>query len=187
MLKSGPVEAGVECVIFSDTLVISASDLKPRSYPWFLRKCKDLITKSIYVELPIRGAISVGPIFFSTDPTIVIGSAFLEAYEYCEAQNWIGLLMTPSATQSLRKIGLEPLHHDFVSDELPLRKKSTDEVLAYRFQNGRANFKSALLPHLNQMQRCAPEKAKPKYQNTVSFIERHYSLIEEGSGPTNVE
>ena len=72
VLKTAPAEAGVDCVMLSDTLVVSTSNLKPCSYPWFLRKCKDLITKSITVELPIRGAISVGPIFFSTDPTIVM-------------------------------------------------------------------------------------------------------------------
>lgn len=176
VLEAAPTEAGIEYLRYSDTFVLWTPDLEPRCYPWLLHICESFITKSIYVGLPIQGAISAGPFCFSTDPPRFMGSAFLEAHEYCEDQDCIGLLLTPSATQLLRKSGLEPLRHDFVSGPLHLRtkKKCADDVLTYRFQNGSANFTSPLRPHLNQMQHRAPQTAKQKYQNTASSIDRHY-------------
>lgn len=167
----------LECFVFSDTLVLIAPDMGSNSYGWFLLACETIITKSIYLELPLRGAISLGPVFVSRNPTILLGSSFVEAYEYCEDQDWIGLILTSSATTALSKNGLDPLRHDFVTHEVPLREKSRDGVLAYRFQNGRANFDSPLLPHLIQMQRNAPEKAKSKYERTLAFIRQHYRRV----------
>ncbi len=170
----------IDYLIFSDTFVILAPDIEPKSYPWFLRVCKDLIVKSINIEMPLRGAVGVGPLFFSQHPPILLGEPFVDTYEYCEDQDWVGLLLTPSATSALRRNGLEPLHHGFVSDpQIPLRKKPTVGVVAYRFQNGSSNFPSPLLRKLNQMKHFAKESTeKCKYERTISFIQKHYTFIE---------
>jgi hypothetical protein len=168
----------LEYVIFSDTVVIFAPDSEMGSYGWFLLQCTNLIKKSIDIRLPLRGAISVGTALLSTSPPIIIGPCFLEAHEYCEAQDWIGLLLTPRATLAIREAGFDPLNHDFVSDEIPLGKVPSQNVLAYRFQNGMSNYPSPLLPMLQEMRHFAPEKDKVKYDRTVSFIEKHYRYID---------
>jgi len=62
-LESDSAKYGqLDYLIFSDTIAIFAPDLKPQSYPWFLLQCEILITRSIEVRLPLRGAISVGNI-----------------------------------------------------------------------------------------------------------------------------
>lgn len=167
----------LEFIVFSDTIVIFAQSVEATAYPWFLSLCKSMANKSIYQELPLQGAISVGTTFTSENPTIIMGTAFVEAYEYCEDQNWIGLLLTPSATKELTHCKLNPLHHDFVqSSKIPMKTKSIDGVWAYRYQNGCANFSSPLFPKLRQMQKKAPEQAFIKYENTISFITQHYSF-----------
>lgn len=167
----------LEYMVFSDTIVIFASDLEARSYGWFLLQCRILIEKSIAVRLPVRGAISVGTAFISSSPPMIIGPSFLEAHEYCEDQDWVGLLLTPSATLAIRQAGLEPLHHDFVLDDVPLRKTDADNVLAYRFQNGRSSYESPLLTFLEEMKHFAPDKDKDKYAKTIAFIKKHYRYI----------
>jgi len=167
----------LEYMVFSDTIVIFAPDLEARSYGWFLLQCEILMNKSIAVRLPLRGAISVGTAFISISPPMIIGPSFIEAHEYCEDQNWIGLLLTPSATTGLRQVGLEPLHHDFVFGDIPLKNMSVDKVLAYRFQNGMSNYESPLLSFLQEMKHFAPDKDKEKYDNTIAFIKRHYRYI----------
>jgi hypothetical protein len=167
----------LEYMVFSDTIIIFAPDLEARSYGWFLLQCEILINRSITVRLPLRGAISIGTAFISISPPMIIGPSFIEAHEYCEDQNWIGLLLTPSATTKLRQVGLEPLHHDFVSDDIPLKNMSAEKVLAYRFQNGMSNYESPLLPPLQEMKHFAPDKDKEKYDNTIAFIKRHYRYI----------
>ena len=167
----------LEYMVFSDTIVIFAPDLEPSSYGWFLLQCTILMNESITIKLPLRGAISVGTAFISKLPPMIIGPSFLEAHEYSEDQNWIGLLLTPSATLTLRQAGLEPLHHDFVSDDIPLKTMSVEKVLAYRFQNGMSNYESPLLPPLQEMEHFARDKDKEKYSNTIAFIKKHYRYI----------
>jgi hypothetical protein len=168
----------LEYMVFSDTIVIFAPNLETSSYGWFLLQCTHLIERSLAIRLPVRGAISVGTAFTSSSPPMIIGPSFLEAHEYCEDQNWIGLLLTPSATLALRQAGLEPLHQDFVSDDLPLRKTDAGNVLAYRFQNGSSNYESPLLSFLQEMKHFAPNKDKDKYDRTVVFIKKHYRHID---------
>ena len=40
---------------------------------------------------------------------IIIGSAFLESHKFCEDQDGLGLIITPSAAKELISNGLEPL------------------------------------------------------------------------------
>lgn len=167
----------LEYMVFSDTIVIFAPDLETRSYGWFLLQCQTLMNRSITVRLPMRGAISVGTAFISISPPMIIGPSFIEAHEYCEDQNWIGLLLTPSATTALRRFGLEPLHQDFVSDNIPLENMPVDNVLAYRFQNGMSSYESPLLSPLEEMKHFAPDKDKEKYDKTMAFIKKHYRYI----------
>lgn len=165
-------------LVFSDTIVIFAPDLNPESYPWFLSQAEHLITRAIEVRLPLRGAISVGTSFLSSTPPIIIGPSFTDAYEYCEDQNWIGLLLTPSVTKALSEANLNPLHHDFVRDKIPLKSKCpAEDVLAYRFQNGMSSYDSHLIKPLQEMKKQAPDYAKIKYEHTINFIERHYRHI----------
>jgi hypothetical protein len=179
-LKSDIMKNGeLEFLAFSDTFVLLTKDQELASYPWFLLQCTQLINRSIEVRLPVRGAIGVGIAYTSKEPTIVLGKPFVEAYEYCEDQDWIGLLMTPTVTRRLRTGGLEPLHHDFGSDAIPLKTLSGEDVLAYRFQNGSANYSCYLLPYLQEMHQLAPAGAKGKYQRTMDFIEKHYRYIDK--------
>ncbi|TKB85283.1 MAG: hypothetical protein E8D44_05230 [Nitrospira sp.] len=167
-------QGGIEHLVISDTIVLFASSPEPQAYPSLLQACQRFIEKSIYVKLPLRGAISIGDTYISQKPLILVGPAFVEAFEFCEDQDWIGLLLTPSASHALKTIRLDPYHHDFVTEDLPLRNQSSIGVYAYRFQNGQMNFNSPLLPPLRDMQQQAPEKAKDKYERTIAFIQKHY-------------
>ena len=139
---------GLKYMIFADTIVVFTPSLSLQWYGWFLSQCQHLMHTSITIMLPLRGAISAGTVYISDYPPIIIGPPSVEAHNYCEDQDWVGLLMTPSATKKIRALGLEPLHHDFVSDtnSIPLRCMSADNVLAYRLHSGVSRQKSELLP-----------------------------------------
>jgi hypothetical protein len=180
VLESDESQHGLlKSIVFSDTIAIFTQTSEPHDYPWFLLQCRNLITKSINLRLPLRGAISVGVSHVAEEHSIVLGKPFLEAFRYCEDQDWIGLLMTPTATRALRNAGLEPRNHDFVDDSVPLRRcQPGTDVLAYRFQNGAANFANPLLRPLSEMMQRAPSEAKGKYERTIAHIKKHYRWIE---------
>jgi len=162
--------------VFSDTFILYSKSNLVNDYPALMTASKALIQKSISMGLPIRGAISFGDCVFGHNNKIIMGQAFLESHDYGEDQNWLGLILTPSASKVLLSHNLHPTRHGFVNEDIPLRKLSSalEFVYAYIFINGSTNFKCPLLPKLEEMKHCAPEATKEKYSNTIDFIEKHY-------------
>lgn len=158
----------LEYLWFSDTFVMYTPDDSARSYTIIQQAAKHFIDKCLYTTIPIRGAISVGTFIRSHDGRALMGRAFIDAHLYGDDQDWLGLLLTPTAIAKARAYGAEPNNHDFVSsEEIPMRKCNANEVVAYRFQNGRDNRPSPLLPYLENMKQQAGVKHRCKYMRTI--------------------
>lgn len=169
---------GIDYCWFSDTFLMFTPNDSAQSYVVIQFAAKYFIEDCIRHGIPMRGAISVGRFMRTKDNRTFIGKAFLEAFEYAEDQDWIGLILTPNAISKANSFGLNPTHHDFVrASEIPMRTFNSQEVLAYRFQNGEANFPSILLPALHSMKSQSDEKYYGKYERTKQFIEKHYRWI----------
>ncbi|MDF1643526.1 MAG: hypothetical protein P1U80_05020 [Pseudomonadales bacterium] len=170
-------EEDIDYLFFADTFVIYTKSEKIREYPALISVSKRFISKCLSMRLPIRGAVSYGDVVFGYDYKVLMGKAFLESHEYGEDQNWLGLILTPSATAELQKNELDPERHGFVSSDIPLRNLCghSDSVFAYRFIDGATSFKCPLLFPLNDMMSRAPESQKIKYRNTIEFINKHYA------------
>lgn len=85
----------VSSVWFSDTFLIYTSDDSAQNFAfidqvsrWFVYFL--LTTASI----PVRGAISCGDFYADRSSNVYFGPALVEAYEYGEAQDWIGFLLS---------------------------------------------------------------------------------------------
>ena len=173
-------EGDIEYCWLSDTFVLFSRDDSARSYAVLQQAAKRFITECTYSMIPIRGAISVGHITRSEDNRSFMGKAFIDAFVYAEDQDWIGLLLTPTAIEKTSIYGLFPERHDFVKSEgIPMRKCQKSGVMAYRFQNGEANFESPLLTKLSQMKQASGEKHHNKYDGTMHFIKVHYRYIQK--------
>jgi hypothetical protein len=163
---------------FSDTFLILTVDDSAQSYVAIQSISKCFIDECIHSRSPIRGAIAVGLFVRRRDNRSFMGSAFIEAFKYAEAQDWIGLLITPDAVKKAKSYGLDPTHHDFVkSDDIPMHKFAGQNILAYRFQNGAANFPSHLLQPLSDMKTNSEIKYRSKYERTEKFIGKYYQWI----------
>ena len=97
----------VSSVWFSDTFLIYTSDDSAQNFAfidqvsrWFVYFL--LTTASI----PVRGAISCGNFYADRSSNLYFGPALVEAYEYGEAQDWIGFLLSPSAVTRLDSLGI---------------------------------------------------------------------------------
>jgi hypothetical protein len=163
---------------FSDTFLMFTPNDSGRSYGVMQFAAKRFMHHCISSRIPMRGAISVGRFMRTRDNRSFIGGAFLDAFEYAEDQDWIGLLITPTAIEKAKSYGLFPTRHDFVcSETIPMRRFSSSQVLAYRFQNGSANYPCPILPMLRDMKMQSEEKYRSKYEKTEQFIEEHYRWI----------
>jgi len=172
---------GLDYCWFSDTFLIYAADDSARSYTIIQLASKHFIEKCIYSRIPIRGAISVGAVMHTEDSKAFIGGAFIEAIKYGNDQDWIGLIITPNAIKKAESYGLNPTHHDFVqSDDIPMRDFKGQNILAYRFQNGAANYPSPLLPSLRDMKLHSEKKYHHYYEKTEKFIIKYYKWSTRG-------
>jgi hypothetical protein len=172
---------------FSDTFLMYAPDDSAGSYQIIQRAAKSFIERCTDSQIPIRGAIAVGSLFRTADDRSFIGNAFLEAFEYAEDQDWIGLLITPNAVNRVASYGVCPTHHDFVqSNDIPMRKCEGQKVLAYRLQRGASNFPPRLLRSLRQMQRDSDEKYRDKYERTMQFIRENTHTMTRRSPADNM-
>jgi hypothetical protein len=169
----------IEYLFYADTFIFYSKSDQIQDYPSILSVAQRFIRKCTSIKLPVRGAISFGELIFGHDKRILMGKAFLESYEYSEDQNWLGLLLTPSATKKVREHSLNPLHHSYINRDIPLRRHSifNEDVYAYTFCEGSANFSCPLLGDLNEMLQTAPVAEKVKYENTIGFIKKYDSVI----------
>lgn len=169
-------EEKIGYLFFADTFIIYSKSENINEYPALINASKNFISRCINKKLPIRGAISYGDVVLGHDSKILMGKAFLESHNYGEDQNWIGLILTPSASKELVKNGIYPVRHGFINSDIPLRKckEFSEHVYAYCFINGSANYKCPLLSPLEQMMQDAPDRQKSKYTNTIEFINKYY-------------
>jgi hypothetical protein len=171
-------EDSINYTSYADTFIIYSKAAGNSGYPELDLTSKKFLSTCVYKLLPIRGAISYGELILGHNNKVIMGKAFLESYQYGEDQNWIGLLLTPSASSKLKSMGVDPIRNGFINRDIPLRKYSIfdEDVYAYRFINGSTNFECPLLPSLNEMLQEAPGKEKVKYINTIRFIEKYYTV-----------
>ncbi len=175
----------IDCLFYADTFIFYSNSDQALDYSSIIYAAQKFIRQCIYIKLPVRGAISFGELTFGHEKKILMGKAFLESYEYSEDQNWLGLLLTPSATRKVSGYSLNPLHHSYINQDIPLRRYSifNPDVFAYTFCEGCANFSNPLLGDLDEMLKTAPAAEKVKYENTIEFIKKYDKRLGGGPGP----
>lgn len=164
---------GIDYYFYADTFVIVSKTDEPKNWLPFLNLSQRLMQACIYKRLPIKGAISYGEVIVGHGGKIIIGLAALEAYEYCNDQDWIGLILTPSASQKLIAENIPPWHQYFINQDIPMKSRHSQDVYAHTFINGSANFESPLVSRLAEMKHFTPVKHKEKYQRTIDFIRKY--------------
>ena len=89
----------VAYVVFSDTMVLTTEGGEAESLLTMAQACSRLFHDLLKVEIPIRGAIAFGNFFRSTvaDSVFVAGSSVLDAFWFEQQQDWVGVMLAPSA------------------------------------------------------------------------------------------
>jgi len=80
---------------FSDTIMFWAKNSVARSGE-FIDIAIDFFCQALEMEIPLRGAITIGDLIHDQDNMIVIGKALVEAAEAESAQAWCGIGFGPS-------------------------------------------------------------------------------------------
>ena len=104
----------VKYVVFSDSIVLTIEGDGPDSLIKIAQACSQLMHRLLVENIPIRGAISQGKFVRSviSESVFVAGNAILDAYYFEQAQNWVGIMISPKVLKCIPDIGTRCHFHD---------------------------------------------------------------------------
>lgn len=89
----------IDCVVFSDSIVLTCKGDDAEPLCTLAGACSRLFSDLLEEQIALRGAIAFGDFFRSAvgESVFVAGRAIVEAYAFERAQDWVGIMLTPSA------------------------------------------------------------------------------------------
>lgn len=158
---------------FSDTILLWCP-LVPAAVADFVERCSDLVCEALRINVPLRGAITLGDAVLDNETGFFIGKPIVEAHYVEGGQEWIGLTLGRSAIWSPF---LVQLHGTTIIEYPPPMKEKAKEYSSpivvdwprrWRDRHG-GECPSSKLRELNTKPKFAQ-----KWINTIAFAE--YSL-----------
>jgi hypothetical protein len=167
---------GVSSSWFSDTFILFSRYGTDREFAAVEQAGRLFFQKLLLKDVPLRGALTFGKLYSRVDRNIFIGPALIDAYHYAEAQDWIGLILTPTAYRRCRSTVLDldnRAHYRRVEAEAVVRKFPREDVYAFAFNNASIGGRNPYLEHIRAMRATAPTECRHKYDNTEAFLLLH--------------
>lgn len=175
--KANPKRAkGLNYSWFSDTFIIFTKGSSLEEFALIEQASRLFFQKLILHKIPVRGALSFGDLYTQQEKNIFLGEALMDAYEYGEKQNWLNLVVSPSAYRELEKLSFpmeERAHYRLVKESGVITHHENENIFAYAFNNGTINNDNPFLEALISMREMSPQADHDKYNNTIKFIEKH--------------
>ena len=168
----------LEYVHFSDTFLIYAPDDTAASFAAIESASRWLFNDLLQREIPVRGALACGEFYADTARSIFLGKALVEAVELEKRYNWIGLVLSQSATERMTDVGLPAEERlNCVPWDVPTRTVlnwGTGSERAFAYLIGASSPVAGENIYLRQLQqmsdRVQGEEVKTKYENTIRFL-----------------
>ncbi len=190
---SGKLFQSVKRAWFSDSFVIYTPDNSAQSFVAIESVSRWFLCFLVTAGIPARGAISYGSFYADRENSLYFGSPLIEAYEYGEAQNWIGFILCPSAEHQLEKLKLPARSRvNYSYADIPYNKRK---------EKLKPNLPACILGRwviINNRNRCVDslermraelvkkygnnKRIAEKYDNTLEFIRSNRrEIVEERS------
>lgn len=165
----------LERVWLSDTFLVWADDDSGPSFTWLELLARSLFFSLLSKRVPVRGAISCGNLYTVPEHGIHFGPGLIEAHDYGEDQDWIGLVLTPSAERRMAALGIPPderLNYAQYSGSRHRVLKDGNRLFACILGgwigiNGRNPLEEDLEAMRDQ---CSSPAVAKKYERTLEFL-----------------
>ncbi len=171
----------VKYICFSDTFVIYSKSDSGEDYAYIDSVARWFVFFLLEADIPVRGALSCGEYYADARRSLFYGSALVEAYEYGEAQDWVGFILAPSAVAQLGKLGLSVGQRlNYAYWRIPFKKSPMHERVlelpaCILGQWITMNRKNPCLEALKRMKtRVSDQHHAKKYDNAIGFIEEKH-------------
>jgi hypothetical protein len=107
-LEEATVESQVGYVVFSDSIVLTTKRNDPESFIAIAGTCSRLLGDLLSEGIALRGAIVFGDFVRKAvgDSLFVAGRAVIDAYQFEKAQDWVGIMVAPTALDRVPDLGV---------------------------------------------------------------------------------
>jgi len=170
---------------FSDTFIVYSHDDSQEVFAAFEKMCRWFMTALIWRNIPVRGSISCGRLYSDEANRIYVGPALINAYEWGERQDWIGLLLCPSCITSLEQMNqsvksyryyVEFTNPPFMKTLPGGESRCAACVLGNWIREGDTNL-NGLLRNLRKMRDGQQDETViRKYTRAIDFIEQYQEV-----------
>ena len=92
-------------IVFSDSIIIYLNGFSKGNFTKIVKLASGLFNSLVNNELPVKGCISAGRYRVNNigGNLIIAGEPIIDAYNYEQKQNWIGIMISPSLYESHNK------------------------------------------------------------------------------------
>jgi hypothetical protein len=154
---------------FSDTILLWA-DLEPLFVAPFLKRCSTLICEALMLDVPLRGAIAIGPAVMEPERGIYLGAPLVEAARLEPRLGWLGAVIAESCAWPPFLAEAHP--SQIIEYAVPAKDPaSADQIMPVALdwpRLWRDERAQDLMARLSQM---AAETSHPYYSATMAFAE----------------
>jgi hypothetical protein len=171
---------------FSDTFIIYSGDDSQQAFATVEKVCRWFMTALIWHRIPVRGSISCKHFYSDEDNSIYFGPALIEAYEWSENQDWIGLVLCPSCIERIESLNQSAIDYKYYVEYVrpPFMKSPPNDlcrcaacVLGDWVKAGSSDD-SDLLCNLREMRdEQKDETIIQKYNRAIDFVESHQTKL----------
>lgn len=154
---------------FSDTILLWTQFTTPTLMP-FVHSCCSLLCSMLLLDLPVRGALALGPAIMNKNTRTYLGKPVVEAARVEKAQRWVGLGLGPSFGNR----GDIPMRADLIrpyKDHLKPEAAEAAPGLAVDWPRvWRSDHEGSPIPLLQRL--AAQGDAAEYYQRAIEFVRR---------------
>ena len=160
----------------SDTFLIVGDDDSPECFARVEKMSRCFAGSLIGRGIPLRGSIACDRFYADFEDRTFFGRALVEAYQIGECQDWIGLVLCPSAERRLHEMPSgASINSYWRKVAIPWKKglANPDSLFACLLGSwGHVNGQNPLIEVLRTMRAgSVDERIAKKYERTIAFLE----------------
>ena len=163
---------------FSDTFLIYTPNDTLNSLAAIQWASKSFFETMLSHQIPLRGAMTCDEFYADRSNDVFLGKALVEAHEFGEKFNWIGFVLSPSATCRMTELGFPATNGDNSNDykQWDAPTKRDKELVMAHFLNTNTAFGTQTLEQIlmSMAAKTSNPEVQQKYDNTLRFL-RHFS------------
>jgi hypothetical protein len=111
--------SSIKIFVISDSIILVQENLTILGFYFLLARCQVLLSTSLADGIPLRGAISYGPVsIIENRGTTIVGRGLTRAYTFEASQNWSGGMIDPECFKILNPQNPQAIIESLLKDKV---------------------------------------------------------------------